>query len=316
MKPERVFCSLALALALGLACSPSSDEDPPAKGGRGGAASGGRGGGGGSGGGAGAQTGGRGGSGGMMMTSNGGGGSSGGSAGSGPTVPGNVPSEGLIGRWAFDEGMGTEVKDSSGSRNDGLLVEGLQDSAAAAQSPKWIAGKKGKALEFDGVDDWIRVPRSDSIDTTGAQGAVTLAAWVRFTAFLQPTAASQFNFVVNRQEVGTSHEHYGLALLQGRPTAAVHFFFASAPANIVLNEWTHLAMTYDGIDMSIYVNGVVGATSSIGWNITADTTPVTIGGAQNLDVIKEFVQGEIDEVYLYNRPLVAAEIQALVDDAK
>lgn len=308
MKAHRVLCSLAMALCL--ACSSSSDDDGPSPGGRGGA--GGKGGatGGKGGGGSGGQaTGGKGGSGGSTMV-----GTGGSSSGTGGTmVSGSAPKDGLVGYWGLDDGTGVNAKDGSGLGNDGALVEGVQDSSPSMMAPKWIEGKKGKALEFDGVDDWVRVPRSDSLDSTGTEGKVSIAAWVRFTAYQQPAANSQFNFVVSRQEVGTPYEHYGLALREGAPTAAVHFFFATAPQVIVVNEWTHLAMTYDGIDMSIYVNGKLATAASIGWPISADTTPLTIGAAQNINVIKEFVQGNVDEIYLYNRALQETEIQSLMN---
>jgi len=49
----------------------------------------------------------------------------------------------IVGIWLFDEGKGDLVKDSSGNKNDGKLMNG----------PKWVDGKFGQALEFDGVDD-------------------------------------------------------------------------------------------------------------------------------------------------------------------
>ncbi len=52
----------------------------------------------------------------------------------------------IVGMWLFDEGKGDIAKDSSGNKNDGTLMN----------DPKWVDGKKkpGKALEFDGKDDW------------------------------------------------------------------------------------------------------------------------------------------------------------------
>ena len=49
--------------------------------------------------------------------------------------------ETIVGIWKFDEGKGNTTKDSSGNGNDGTLME----------KPKWVDGKFGKALEFDGT---------------------------------------------------------------------------------------------------------------------------------------------------------------------
>ena len=46
----------------------------------------------------------------------------------------------IVGIWKFDEGKGVTTKDSSGNENDGALMN----------KPKWVDGKFGKALEFDG----------------------------------------------------------------------------------------------------------------------------------------------------------------------
>lgn len=179
-------------------------------------------------------------------------------------------------------------------------------------NPNWVDGKKGSALAFDGVDDWISVPNSDSINQTGTDGTVTVAAWVKFVEYQQPAAASQFNFVLCRQELGSPHEHFGVGLREGRPTAAVHFFFSTAVNAINVGEWSHLAMTYDGIDLTVYLNGEIESSQSIGWPIAADSTPVTIGAAQNIQTIKEFVSGQVDEVYLYSRSLSVQEVKAVM----
>lgn len=68
--------------------------------------------------------------------------------------------EGLVAEWHFDEGSGTIAKDESGSGNDGAIY-----------GAKWVEGKFGKALEFDGVDDYVKVPDDDSLDVT------TLSLW-------------------------------------------------------------------------------------------------------------------------------------------
>jgi hypothetical protein len=55
---------------------------------------------------------------------------------------------GLVGSWHFNEGSGTVAYDSSGNNNNGNLVNG----------PTWVDGKFGKALSFDGVDDYVDIP--------------------------------------------------------------------------------------------------------------------------------------------------------------
>lgn len=317
--------AFAFAACLSFACSGGGDspsDDPPGKGGSGGKG-GSKGGSSGSKGGSGGST--SGGQAGSSGTDGGKAGSGGGAmAGSGGSEPvenggsdgggGEPPGDGLVAHWDFNEGSGTMIKDTSPNGNNGTLVAGLQDAMAnPVAAPTWSDGKKGKAITLNGVDQWIRVPRSDSIDSTGTSASFSIAGWINFKEVRQATANSAFNMLLNRQEIGTSHEHFGLGVVEGKPTSAVHFFFATSNTPIELNKWVHLATTYDGITSKTYVDGVEVATLDIGWQIFADQTPVTIGGAQNLDVIKEFVSGQIDEVYLYSTALTPADVTALMN---
>lgn len=254
-----------------------------------------------------------GGSGGSAVTTGGSGGSMTGGMGGQVVKPAVGLMDGLIGFWPFDDGTGTVVKDMSSKGNTGTVVEGLTISAPVHAGPIWVEGHKGKALQFDGVNDWVKVPRSDSIDSTGGSGSVTITAWLKLNQYGQATSNSSFNMILNRAEVGTSLEHFGLGVREGKPTSNIHFFFASAAEVVKVAGWSHLAMTYDGITESIYVDGVLGASMDVGWSIAADTTDVTIGGAQNTDVMKEFVDGAIDEVYLFNRALTSSEIGSIMN---
>ena len=76
-----------------------------------------------------------------------------------------VSPSGLVAYWKFDEGSGTTVSDSSGNGNTGTLVNG----------PLWTAGRVGNALFFDGIDDNVTVPDSNSLDLSSS---FTLSAWV------------------------------------------------------------------------------------------------------------------------------------------
>jgi hypothetical protein len=75
-----------------------------------------------------------------------------------------------------------------------------------------------------------------------------------------------------------------------------------------LNAWTHLASTYDGANLRLYVNGVQVASKAVTGSIKASTGVLHIGG--NSIWNDEWFAGLIDEVRLYNKALTVAEIQA------
>jgi hypothetical protein len=81
---------------------------------------------------------------------------------------------------------------------------------------------------------------------------------------------------------------------------------AAAPAN----GWTHVALTYDGANLRLYVNGVQVRTSVVTNTIQASTSPLWIGGNSPYG---EYFQGVIDEAQVYNRGLTAAEVVTVMN---
>lgn len=70
----------------------------------------------------------------------------------------------IVGIWLFDEGQGERASDSSGNGYDGTL-----------NGPSWVAGKSGKALEYDATDDYVEIPHDDGLSLQ----TYTIAAWVK-----------------------------------------------------------------------------------------------------------------------------------------
>ena len=81
----------------------------------------------------------------------------------------------------------------------------------------------------------------------------------------------------------------------------------SGPTASPVNTWTHVALTYDGTTLRLYVNGTQVATQAATGAIQSSTNPLWIGGNRPYG---EYFQGLIDEVRVYNRALTPAEIQA------
>jgi hypothetical protein len=74
-----------------------------------------------------------------------------------------------------------------------------------------------------------------------------------------------------------------------------------------LNTWTHLAVTYDGFSLKLYINGTLAATRTVRGPIAASTDALHIGGTSALSA---WFSGLIDEVRIYNRALAPAAIVA------
>ena len=162
------------------------------------------------------------------------------------------------------------------------------------------SGRFGGALTFDGVNDRVTVPHAASLAlTTG----VTMEAWVA------PTALGGWRTVLlkersRRAELGALR----LRRRGGGPSAyatGASELGASGTAALSLTAWTHVAGTYDGATLRLYVNGVQVATRALTGALAAGTAPLSIGGN---GVWGEWFAGRIDEVRVYNRALGAADV--------
>lgn len=142
-----------------------------------------------------------------------------------------------VGMWHFDEGSGTTAKDSSGNKNDGTLKN----------SPKWVDGKFGKALQFDGSSSYVIV----HIGTPPQ--SISLSAWI------YPTDGGVI-FAENGQEAldGGWYDSHMEVLSTGEIKVG---FWTGAEQGISLGkfsfkQWYYVVMTYDRSNNSIkgYVN--------------------------------------------------------------
>jgi hypothetical protein len=142
--------------------------------------------------------------------------------------------------WHFDEGDSDIVREATGSGNDGKFNDpGIQ----------WTEGKMDKGLAFAGSNEhphWIDVPHSPDMDI---QNAITMEAWV-FPKEISPGRPT----IINKQ----SSYHLRLDLTS---QVAVQLYgvepsdYQFSHSLIKLNEWTHIAVTYDGAEIKFYING-------------------------------------------------------------
>jgi hypothetical protein len=199
----------------------------------------------------------------------------------------------LVAAYSFDEGGGSNAADASGNGNAGAL------NGAA-----WTTvGKNGGALSFDGVNDSVTVADSGSLDLTEG---MTLEAWVRPTEL----SGSWRTVLLKEQPGGLAYGLYAHTSSQG---PSVHISTggseprARSASAIAGDAWTHLAGTYDGATLRLYVNGALAESQAAGGAISTSTGALWIGGNS---VWSEWFQGLIDDVRVYNRALTGAEIQA------
>jgi hypothetical protein len=160
----------------------------------------------------------------------------------------------------------------------------------------------GDAFDFP-PGGYVAVPDSPVLDPTNS---ITVEAWINQQSQLGP-----YDPVVKKAGVGGGYsvEFDGT----GVPTFWVNIsavgWCGTWGGSVLTNQWTHLAGTYDGTALSIYVNGV--PVSSVGLNgaLVPSTSPLNIG--RDPSNIGRLFHGLIDEVSIYSRALSAGEIAAI-----
>lgn len=198
------------------------------------------------------------------------------------------------GSWHLDEGSGTTAYDRSGNGNNGTLYN----------SPAWVDGKFGKALSFDGSNDYVTTPIISNTLTD-----FTMEAWVKASSVpsnRRIVMGSGWNY--NDWYIGIN-----LSSNTGAPARKWLFWVANnsqiayvaAPDEIVAGEWYYLVATYQGTTGKFYING--NYIGSFTFTRTTDSNPFQIGRSYS----GEYFNGLVDEVRVYNRALTSAEVSDL-----
>jgi hypothetical protein len=196
----------------------------------------------------------------------------------------------LVAAYSFNVGSGNTVTDASGHGNTGTI-----------EGATWTtAGKFGQALVFDGTSAKVTIPDAPSLRLTTD---MTLAAWV------QPSPVT----AAWRDGIYKGNDNYYLEATSSRivPASGGNFDTDSVEtyetAALAVNTWTHLALTYDGVTLCLYVNGVQVSSLARTGNLATSAHPLEIGGDS---ILGQYFQGTIDEVRIYNQALSLSEIHA------
>jgi len=209
--------------------------------------------------------------------------------------------QGIVGFWHFDEPQWTgatgEVRDETGV-NHGTAHGGVTTTSDA---------KYGRAGLFDGEDDYVEVPDSDSLDITDA---ITIEAWIN--PQLQNSSGlslkqiagirGQYAFYINRSDLVLHFYTYPSGSTNG----------LSSTISLTKGKFYHVVATLDENGKKLYINGELDNSNDVAGT---QSRPYSfgIGGDPSYTPSREF-NGIIDELRIYNRALSPTEIQILSEN--
>ena len=171
-----------------------------------------------------------------------------------PRINGSHPlARGLVGFWLLNEGAGLKALDFSGLSNHGALTNG----------PTWGAGRYGKAVSFDGSNDYIEVQNSSSLQFSGAV-PITISVLFKpaqvtgYGTFLvkgRYTSATDTNYALRQSSTGKKLEFY----FNQTASAQWHVWTTTNDVITSTDVFYHVVVRYlfgTGSSIAVFVNGV------------------------------------------------------------
>jgi len=206
-----------------------------------------------------------------------------------------IDPETIVGMWLFDEGDGDIAEDSSGNGNDGTL-----------EGTEWVDGKFGKALEFNGMSDYVDVGNDPITDTVGTT-ILSISAWVK-----RATDTSRMLVAIRRSPGGyvLGVGILGAAANQIKMTkyAVVDIYLGDFPQD---TDWHHLVGVWDEQGQTAYIDGVLNGESGN----TADFSSASAGnlliGGDTGD--QGYADGTIDDVGIFNVALTEDDVNDIMN---
>ena len=213
---------------------------------------------------------------------------------------------GLVGEWSFDgkqtvwtSTTAATTLDTSGQNNTGTLTN-------MSQSTSPTPGKIGQAFYFDGSNDYVNVGTSSILNPQ----YMSAAAWVKQSSsppnawgvFLARwTGGNAYHFSAGD---GTTENKLKIFIntTSGQQSVAI-------TGTMSYNTWHHVAFTFDGANLKLYLDGVLNNSIAFTGTISSSADNTTFG-AKDTSLGYPF-NGSLDDVRIYNRVLSADEVASL-----
>jgi hypothetical protein len=214
-----------------------------------------------------------------------------------------------VGDWSFDDGSGTNAADSAATPHP-LTVYG----GGAFDD----AGRDGKSLQLDGVNDYAETPTA-VVDTTKS---FTISAWARLWTASDAVVVSGAGNIASAFQLSYSAAAKQWVFQRATTDAmspAVIKAVSDEPA--VLGTWTHLAGVYDSgtSQLQLYVNGRRQGQGTAtypfdkAWKAAG---PLSVGRGLYNDAYRSSFPGSIDRVQVWQRALYDYQVMAVTDVKK
>ncbi|MFY8021502.1 MAG: LamG-like jellyroll fold domain-containing protein, partial [Bacteroidia bacterium] len=182
-----------------------------------------------------------------------------------------------------------------------------QESVSETMSVLLNYSPPGNALSMDGSNDLLSIDNATGINNRFADSKITVETWFLLKAL--PNAGQMPALVTeNYNGAGGYNILFSIFLHQNKIWGGFHdgnWTAASAQYSFDINKWYHVAATYDKTIIKLYVNGTLIATKSTTQTLPKGSEDWSIGRRWDYN---EFINGNFDEVKIYNAALTEEQI--------
>lgn len=218
-----------------------------------------------------------------------------------------VPTNGLVLHYAMETLTSGTVVDGSPHALHGRVVAG----SGTVRLVTSLAGY-GRALQLTGTQhQYVDVPASPVLDVN----TYSLAAWVRRTGIQNDKTLGRWEVLEKAGAYWMNVRTNGLVRVGGfyGGCANAHWRYFDSTRAVPVNRWRHVATTYDGSWLRIYIDGRAAGARRITGRTCVSGEPLAVGAKNNPSkgLLEAFWDGRLDEVRIYGRALTPTEVGQL-----
>lgn len=219
---------------------------------------------------------------------------------SAPPLSAEISGDALVGAWLFDEGDGLVAKNEVSDGESGVLT-----------SPTWIRGRFGHALQFNGLDQFLRIRHDPVLDPRENDFSMTL--WLR------PEGRNEARVIWKDDGApGALHRGYFLIQTGKNPRFAAYFGDGTRQTEslpqgeIELGEWHHVAVVRDvsANRLRLFINGeLLSEKEGFAQDVRFEKD-LCLGGRPGTS---EMFHGAMDEVAMFRTALTENDVHQIMN---
>ena len=210
----------------------------------------------------------------------------------------------LVLYFPLDEGTSIVANDFSSQSNNGVLYNG-SDICFNWDCPSWVDGISGKALEFDGLNDFIKVNDSSSLNLAGNE--ITLSFWIK------PKKILNDQFVIDK--LNYTNEGYGIWITSSQKVrynlvTNIDSYESESLSSLEEGKWYYVLLTYNGSYINLYINLSLEVSQPAAGNLKPCFGDLFIASNNSNS---SFLNATLDEIQIFNSSLSFTQIKTLYE---